>query len=221
MNRIKFQIILLLGFMIYGCATSDIKTTWKALHNSPGKYNKILVVGIIKDEDTTLRSRVEKHLTDDLKESGYKAVSALEEYGPGGLANLGQQETYIKLRKNGIDAIITIALIDKSKEKSQKSSKAVVNASIYYYNRIWNYPAIQAELVNGKYPPANDFFWESILYDLNTLEPQITVQTNSFKSGTPENIAHEYGKQIIGLMIKEKILQKQMNEPKSNEVKSF
>lgn len=215
MNRIKLPIIFLLWFMLYGCTSSYIRTTWKAQHDSPGKYNKILVVGIIKDEDLTLRRQVEKHLTDDLKESGYNAVSALEEFDPKGLANLGQQETYIKLRNNGIDAVITIALIDKTKEKYHKPRNAYGYASTYYYNRIWNYPAIQAELVNGYYPENNEFFWESILFDLNTLEPQYTVQTKSFKAGTAENIGHEYGKQIISKMIKEKIIKKQTNEAKS------
>jgi hypothetical protein len=158
---------------------------------------------------------VEKHFTDYLKESGYHAVSALEEYGPKGLANMGQEETYIKLRSNGIDAVITIALIDKTKEKYHKPRNARGYASIYYLNRIWNYPTIQAELVEGRYPENNELFWESILFNLNTLEPQYTVQTKSFKAGSAENIGHEYAKQIIGKMIKEKILKKQPNEAKS------
>ena len=215
MNRIKLPVIFLFWFILYGCNSSFIRTTRIAQHESPGKYNKILVVSIIKDEDLTLRSHIEKNLTADLKESGYNAVSALEEFGPKGLANLGQQETYIKLRNNGIDAVFTIALIDKSKAKYHKPRHAHGYTSIYYFDRIWNYPAIQAELINSKNPENKELFWEIILFDLNTLEPQYTVQTKSFKSGISENIIHEYGKQIISRMIKEKILMKQTNEAKS------
>jgi hypothetical protein len=197
--------------MLYGCTSSFIKTAWKAQHEFPGKYNKILVMGIIKDEDIALRRNVERLFIDDLKNIGYNAVSGLETYGPRGLANLGQEETYIKLRQNGIDAVITIALVDKRKEKYIKPRKGHEYASIYYFERIWNYPAIQAELVNGKNPENREFFWESILFDLNTLEPQHTLQTKSFKADLAESIIRDYGKEIISKMIKEKILVKQKN----------
>ncbi len=186
MKRIKLQIIFLLLFILCGCASPYIRTTWKAQHAFKGKYNKILVVGIIKDEDIILRGQVEKHFMNDLKESGYNALSALEEYGPKGLSNLGQEETYIKLRSSGIDAVITIALIDKAKEKYHKPRKAYGYINNYYFDRIWNYQTIQAELIDGYYPGNNEFFWESILFDLNTLEPLCTLQTTSFKAGSAE-----------------------------------
>ena len=209
MNRIRFPIIFLFWLMLYGCTSPFIKTAWKAQHEFPGKYNKILVMGIIKEEDITLRRKVEKFFIDDLKNEGYSAISGLEAYGPKGLANLGQEETYIKLRQNGIDAVISIALIDKRKEKSIKPRKAHQYASIYFYERIWNYPAIQAELVNSKNPDNMEFFWESILFDLNSLEPQLTLQTKSFKADLAESIIRDYSKEIIRKMIKEKILVKQ------------
>jgi len=212
MKRIKLQIIFFLLFMLYGCASPYIRTAWKAQHAFSGKYNKILVAGIIKDEDLTLRRQVETHFTEDLRESGYNAVSALEEYGSKGLANLGEEETYIQLRSSGTDAVITIALIDKTKEKYHKPRKAYGYVSHYYYNRIWNYQTIQGELADGYYPANAKFFWETILFDLNTLEPQCTVQKKSFKAGDAEIIGHENGKQIIRRMLKEKILKKKMKE---------
>ena len=211
MNRIQFPIIFLFLFILNGCSTPFIRTDWKTQHEFPGKYKKILVMGIIKDEDLALRRNVEKLFIDDFKSAGYNAVSGLDAYGPRGLANLGQEETYIKIRQNGTDAVITIALIDKRKEKYIKPRKGQAYASIYYFERIWNYPAIQAELVNGKNPENREFFWECILFDLNTLEPQHTLQTKSFKSDLAESIIRDYGKEIISKMIKEKILVKQKN----------
>ena len=52
-----------------------------------------------------------------MKTNGLIAVSALDEFGTGGLANLAQEETYVKLCNKGIDAVITIALLDGKKEK--------------------------------------------------------------------------------------------------------
>jgi hypothetical protein len=102
--------------------------------------------------------------------------SALHEFGPKGLANLGEEETYIKLCSKGIDAVITIALIDKGKEIKSKSHKAAGYPGKYYYDRIWNYKIIQAEFTNGNLEEA-EYFWETILFDLAALEPQCTIQT--------------------------------------------
>src|SRR5215207_7805818 len=98
--------------LFYSCSSSKIITSWKA-SNDPRNYHKIMVVGIIKDSGVVLRSQMEAHLVNDLKNLGYNAVSALSEFGKGGLANMEQEDTYIKLCNKGIDAVITVALLDR------------------------------------------------------------------------------------------------------------
>ena len=208
MKKIKFQIIFCTCIILYGCTSSHIITTWKAQHFSPVKYNNILVVGVIKSKNDSLRTEIEKHFVNDLEDLGYHAVSALDEFGPKGLANQGQEETYIKLCKKGIDAIITIALIDKGKETSGKSHKATGYPAKYYYKRIWNYKNIQAEFTDG-YPEKVDYFWETILFDLAALEPQSTIQTRSFNAAATGSMSNELLKQVIQKMRKEKIFKRQ------------
>ena len=108
-----------------------------------------MVVGIIKDSSTALRKKMETHLVNDFRSVGYDAVSALEEFGVGGLAGLEQEETYIKLCNKGIDAVITIALLDRNKEKFYVPARVKYYSNLYYYNRIWNYNTIQADLTSS------------------------------------------------------------------------
>lgn len=169
-----------------------------------------MVVGIIKDSGIALRSQMETHLVNDLKNIGYNAVSALNEFGKGGLANLEQEETYVKLCNKGIDAVITVALLDKKKEKYFIPAPLKYYSNVSYYNRIWNYNTIQADLISpkGEYAESIQYAWESILFDLQTLSPVYTAQTKTFDPASTETMAHEYGKLIVTNMVKKKVLVK-------------
>ena len=170
-----------------------------------------MVVGIIKDSTAALRKDMEVHLANDLKNIGYNAVSALNEFGKGGLANLEQEETYIKLCNKGIDAVITIALLDRKKEKLYVPAKVKYSSGLYYYNRIWNYNTIQADLTSGKgvYEESTQYTWETILFDLQTFSPVYSAQTKTFDPASVKSMAHEYGQLIVANMIKQKVLQLQ------------
>ena len=171
-----------------------------------------MVVGIIKDSGIALRSQMETHLVNDLKNIGYNAVSALSEFGKGGLANLEQEDTYVKLCNKGIDAVITVALLDTKKEKFYVPARVKYFSNLYYYNRIWNYAIIQADLISSKaqYEQSTQYTWESILFDLQMLSPVYTARTKTFDPGSTTMMAHEYGKMIVANMVKKKVLVKNL-----------
>ena len=172
-----------------------------------------MVVGIIKDTNNVLRRKMETHLVNDLKSIGYYAVSALDEFGESGLAGLEQEATYIMLCNKGIDAVITIALLDRTKEKFYVPARVKYYPNLYYYNRILNYNTIQADLnsstsMKGEYEETTQFSWESILFDLQSLSPVYTAQTKTFDPTSTETMAHEYGKMIVANMVKKKVIEK-------------
>jgi hypothetical protein len=151
---------------------------------------------------------METHFVNDLKEIGYNAVSALAEFGEGGLKGLEQEETYVRLCNKGIDAIITIALLDRKKEKFYVPVRVKYYSNLYYYNRIWNYNIIQANLTTS--PPGKDsttqYSWETILFDLQTLSPVYTIQTKSFDAASLTGMMQQYEKLIVSNMIKNKVI---------------
>jgi hypothetical protein len=219
MKKIRVQIIFCLSIVLYGCTSTHVVTTWKTQHYPRVNYNNILIMGIIENENDSLRREIEKHFVADLEGLGYHAVSALDEFGPKGFANLEGEAAYIKLCKKGIDAVITIALIDKRKETSGKSHKTTGYPAKYYYNRIWNYKNIQTEFT-GEYPATGDYFWETILFDLAALEPQSTIQTRSFNAADAERRSDELLRHVIQKMRKEKILKRHENK-NAKQLKAF
>jgi len=199
-----------LGILLSGCFHQKATTTWKGDHIIMPVHKKIMVVGIIKDNNDSLRAQAERIFVKALNELGYNAVSALQEFGPKGLSNLGEADTYVRLCNNGIDAVLTFALLDKVKQTKYHPGKFPASTNHYYYTRIWNYQKMQANLPETESSHGN-FLWESILFDLNTLEPLSVIQTRPFKPGREKDTDFIY--QIIGKMRKEKILVKQDIQP--------
>ncbi len=210
----RLSIIFLLAYIFSGCSSPRVTVAWKVEHVQPERHDKILVVGIIKSENDSLRKQIERDFSKALCDLGYDAVSAITEFGPGGLSGSGEIETYRKLCNSGFDAVMTIALIDESKEPRQRYQKVHGYPSNYYYNRIWNYKNIRADLTSAS-PGNGYYFWENILFDLNKLETECTVQSGSFKSSKLANMSSNFDLRAIQILLKERILTRQQSNFKT------
>lgn len=199
--------IIFLGacvIMLAGCHSSHVITAWK--NQKPAEnYGKIMVVAIIDSTASSLKTKIETDFATQLKALGYNTVTSVEEFGEKGLANMAQEKTYQILCDKNIDAVITLSLIDLAKEK-RNPRKIVGYPDNYYYSRIWNYKNITADLSGEK--THGKLFWESILFNLRTLESEITIQTKPSSSTSPSKMNIAFDKGIIKRLLKEKILGK-------------
>jgi hypothetical protein len=208
MTRVQISCLILFCILIEGCGSPRILTVWKSEHSAPIHYNKIMVVGIIKEENDSLKAEVEKQMADQLNALGYYAVSALQEFGRYGLTKLGEEGTYLKLCDNGIDAVLTLSLIDKSNKAYQKKVMNEKYTNIYYYNRIWSYRKIQNDTVQQGETFNPHYIWESILFDLSSLAPQFVLQTANFATDNSKKEIAELPRWLIKKMLHEKIIKK-------------
>ena len=211
MKRIGFVLLLIAA----GCTTSRITSSWKAEKTNPQKYNKIMVLGLIREADRSLQAKMENHLVSDLSELGYTAVSSLKEYGPKVFDNMDEAAAISKLKNSEIDAVITIVLLDKEKERKYIPGNMYYSPYNYYYNRFWGY---RTALYNRIYEPGyyitnTRYFWESNLYDMSTQKLVYSVQTQSFDPANSESMGHEYGQLIVKNMVKLKVLPDQLTLP--------
>jgi hypothetical protein len=209
MKRLRLLSIFIIGTLLSGCSSSHILITSNKYH-VPLTHGKIMAVAVIKGNNDSSRLHVERSISGDLKKLGYNAVSAFDVFGPTGLSNLSHEETYRKLCNGGIDAVIVVTLIDKSKERQFKTKKSYTYPDNYYYDRIWTYKNIQANLSDYNSGLPGTYFWEAILFNLSTLEAECTIQSRSFTS-IAYNKVTEFENLLIKTMLKEKILQRQNN----------
>ncbi|WP_276504701.1 hypothetical protein [Terrimonas pollutisoli] len=208
MKAIKWLGIIAL--FLAGCTSSRITSSWKDENVSPKQYNKILVLGLIREADRTIRENMEDHLVGDLQNLGYNAVSALEEYGPKAFDKMDEEAALAKLNNSGVDAVVTIVLLDKEKEKRYVPGHINYSPYGYYYNRFWGYYGTMNRRIYepGYYVTDTKYFWESNFYDMRTQKLLYSVQTQSFDPASSESLGHQYGLLIAKHMIKNGVVAK-------------
>ena len=202
------SITALLLFLLMGCASSKITSSWTANNIVPKNFNKIMVVALIKESDRTVGKKMEEHMIQDLKDIGQNAVSAYEEYGPKALNNMDENAVIEKFKNSSVDAIITIVLLNKEKERRYTAGNIMYTPYASRYNRFWGYYNTLSDRIYspGYYETSTKYFWESNFYDLSTKELLYSVQTQSFDPSSSEALGHEYGKKIVTNMVKKSVL---------------
>lgn len=200
-NTTRFYLIYLL--LAIGCTSSKITTSWKAPEIKTARFNKILVLGLIHDKDRSLQQKMEQHLIGDLANLGYNAISALEEYGPKTFNNIDEKQALEKIKNSGVDAVLTIILLDKERQRNY------LNEHNLYYGPFWDYLGSRTSQIiePGYYVTDTRYFWESNFYDLSNQSLLYSVQTKSFNPDNTEKLGHEYGKLIVKNMLREGLLQ--------------
>jgi hypothetical protein len=207
MKNVKWILSFLLLFAA-GCSTLKTTTSWKARDVPVRPYHKIMVLGLIRESDRTIQENMENHFAGDLENLGYTAVSSLREYGPKAFSNMDEAAAIEKLKSSGVDAVITIVLLDKKKENQYVPGRMVYSPYGYYYNRFWGYhTALYRRIYEpGYYITDTRYFWESNFYDMNDQKLVYSAQTQSFDPITSESMGHKYGKMIVADMVKHGIL---------------
>ena len=206
--------ILVIGI---GCTTtSKITSSWKAENVQPKNYNKIMVLGLMNVPDRTFREKMEEHLAGDLKLLGYNAVCACEEFDPKAFNNMTEEAAIDKLKSKDIDAVLTVVLLDKQRERKYVPANIFYSPYGYYYNHFWGYrTALYYRIYEpGYYISNTKYFWESNLYDMATQKLVYSAQTQSFSPDNADLLGHEYSKLIVKDMEKHNVLQQQGNQAK-------
>jgi hypothetical protein len=204
--------------LLTACSSSSkITSSWKAPDATSKKYNKILVLALIRENDRTIQENMEKHFVGDLHDLGYNAISSLQEYGPKAFDKMEENEALEKLKNTGVDAVITIVLLDKKKERKYVPGSMMYSPYGFYYGRFWGY---RGTLYNRIYQPGyyvsdTRYFWESNLYEMPGQNLVYSAQTQSFDPANSESMGHQYGQMIVKDMAKKKILVN--TNPKSSE----
>lgn len=200
MKKVIIGVLFIIA--VISCNTTKITTSWQAPGATAKKYNKIMVTGLINEPDRSIREKMENHLADDLRSLGYNVVTALTEYGPKAFENLGEKAVLQKLKSSNVDAVLTIVLLDKEKERSYQPVYSVQGNFWGYYGRYY-YRLRES----GYYVVNTKYYWESNFYDLDKGELLYSVQTNTFDPASSESLGHEYGKLIVKDMLSKKLLQ--------------
>ena len=212
----KKIIIVLIAGILFSCQTSKITNAWTSKDIRPKQYNKVLVLGVLKDNDRELQVKMENHLAGDLKDLGYNAIAANKVFPPGTFVKGDTARAVTAINSKDFDAVLTIVLLDKVKERYYVPGRVAYTPYSVYYNRFDRYYFTMYDRIytEGYYTTDTKIFWESNFYDLLNKQMLYSSQTRSFDPGSKESLAHYYGVLIANNLVKKNILIKP-EEPRS------
>ena len=193
---------------LFSCQMSKITATWTDKNVSPKKYHKILVLGVLKENDRELLSKMENHLAGDLNDLGYSAFAASDVFPSGTFIKGDTTKAIEALNSKGFDAVLTIVLLNKEKEKHYIPGRVIYTPYAPYHDRLdlYYYSMYDRIQTEGYYESATKIFWESSFYDRHSKKMIYSSQTESFDPGSKESLAHYYGVLLANNLVKSKIL---------------
>lgn len=203
-----FCVALPLLLVAAGCSSSRITSSWRTPETVQTPIKKIMVVGLIREADRTMKEQLEEHMIDDLKALGYDAVSAYKEYGPKAFENMDEKAVLEKLKNSNVDAVITIVLLNKHRERLYRPATIIQSPYNIYYSRFWGYYSTLSDRIYspGYYETSTQYFWESNMYCLCDKALLYSSQTKTFDPSSAGTLGHEYGKMIVKDILKKKVL---------------
>src|SRR5690606_4934556 len=142
-----------------------------------------------------------------LTAKGVKARSAYQVYGPK-YFDRNEKQALRKLRKEGADGVMTIVLLDKTKEKNYVPGTTSFPPIGLYYNRFWRYYTYMYDRIYspGYYTTNTSYFWESNLYDLTNRKLIYSAQSESFDPASAASLSKEYSRRIMEDMVKKGVV---------------
>ena len=207
------KLIIPAGFaflvLLAACSSTKVTSSWKSDEAGKRNYQQVLVLGIMPNKDRSIRMSMENELAGELKTAGVNAVAASTVFAPNQLNTMNEQRALRWLRNKGYDAVMTIVLLDKAKERNYVPGNVTYQPYGAYYSRFWGYyRTIYGRVYTpGYYTTSTNYFWESNLYSVGDNKMLYSVQSQSFDPSA-DNIGRDYAKQITRDMVKQGVLVK-------------
>ncbi len=205
MKKIFFIPVLAL---LISCQPSKITQSWAAKDARPTKYKKILVLGVLTDNDIELQTKIETHLADDLREMGYLAIPANKVFPPGTFVKGDTARATAAINGKGFDAILTIVLLDKKKEPYYVPGRITNYTYFEQQSRFNRYINNVSEQIYspGYYSVETKYIWENNFYDLNSKKLIYSARSRSFDITSKTTLAHTYGLLMAQSLVDKNIL---------------
>ena len=199
MKNLKWLVGAVAVFTIISCNSTQVISSYKDEKVAAKDYKKILVLGIFQQKERSLRQEAETQLVNRLKGEGYNAVSAMDNFGPKAFEKISEDQLAANLKSSGYDAVITTALLDKTKEENYQPGTSRLQPIGVYYNRFGRYYSTVYDRVYtpGYYTTSTDYFLESNLYDIKTGDLIYSIQTKSYDPSSATSLASDNSKKVV------------------------
>lgn len=208
----RLLVLFLLSLSLAACTSTYVTRSWTKPNARPAQLRRIAVLAMLQQDNRILRQQMEEAIASELVVRGYNAYSTFQEFGPQRFDRTDEQAALNRLKKSNTDAVLTVVLLDKAKERYYVPGRVTYTPAAVYYNRFWGYYSTVYDRMYtpGYYTTNTNYFWESNLYDLNQPGDDLiySAQSESFDPASAESLGRQYAKTIVKDMIRSGLIQK-------------
>jgi len=188
-----------------GCEPSiELTGTWHDPNAGTKKFSKIVVMAIGKNLSN--RTLGEDNLVAKLKSHGFNAVGSLT-FLPPDFQQLDSATIENSLKKNGVDAAITVRVVSKS--ESQRYVPGTTYAAGYpgYYGYWGGYYSSYGYYSSPGYTVTDvEVLLETNLYDLSNNHLLWVGQSKAFTNEPTQELAEQYAHDVVNDLVNKKII---------------
>ena len=206
-NGIIFWIFLLATIVINSCTTKDIVRDWNSGEEHKRNVESIMIMGLVNQ--VSLRSDIEYEMVESAHKVGLKATNSMRMFPP----ELGKpfddtERIKVRMQERGIDAILTVAIIDIKAERYVGPEKTYV--PLAYYDRFTNYYYRTEAVVYkpGYFTLQTRYFLETNLYEVKGGKLIWSGRSYVFDPQDVEKFVPKYAKKLFKEMLTAGIIDK-------------
>ena len=210
MKILKLIILLL---MISGCTTNRtlISGTWKN-PQGVGNYNNILVAALTSH--AVPKSVIETDLVNEFKKNGVEATESIMKFPINEAKSDTQRyELMKKVEEQGMDAILTISLLEKETDSRYIHSSYSYDPFAYpFYRNFWGYYSYWYPYAfsPGYYVTDKTYYLETNLYDISTEELVWSAQSRTYNPVDLNSFSREFAEIIVSRMKEDNVVNHQV-----------
>lgn len=201
-------------FLIAGCETTKLKSSWSDPLNKK-TYNNILIIGIAPNEMN--RRAYESSFMANLQKLGVKAQTSFSLISKKDQADYGNVEkgTFRKVveaavKDSGADAVLVthVAYVEESEVYQPSMDYQPDYAASGYYGNMYGYGGYVTTYVQqpGTYREERDYTLDSRLFDASTAEVVWTARSMSYSPDSIEQTIQDITKLLVDNLESRKLI---------------
>ncbi|MDR0794397.1 MAG: hypothetical protein LBE82_13900 [Chitinophagaceae bacterium] len=201
----KKIILFVLPVMVIlaSCNSTRVTTSWRdnRANVTINSFQKVLVLGLLSNKNRAVKERMEAQLAGTLKQQyGVNAVAASGIYQPKTFDNMTEAEALQKLQSDGVDAVITFALVDKNTSRNYNYGGWGWGPGFWGYYSAWRWGGFGwgAGWGPGYVTNNTKYIFETNLYDVTSNNKMIySAQSESFDPNSSADLSIGYANSMV------------------------
>lgn len=209
----KFKLLyaVLFAFLLSGCATQKITTSWiNPEAQTKGPYTSIFVMVMAQSKAASFD--IENRMAQTITSRGNRAIRSNDVFPP----QLSLSENFTKeqlaeaIQKTGSDAVLTIAVLDVLQVETYNPGTAYYPMNYGMYGSYYGYYSYYSPMVYspGYYSTDKTYYIETNFYDLASDQLLWSIQSEAYNPTSLERWFKEYSYQLLAELRSEKLLSK-------------